>query len=111
MGDSGVSIFRPRPITRERRFVMLQLTDSAATLLREIQAQQEEAEKILRLVNRGDQFELAFDTAKEDDHVYQSEGTDVLLVEPAVAELLADATIDAQDTPEGPRLTLTSGSP
>lgn len=88
---------------------MLQLTDRAGALLKEIQAQQEEAgEKVLRLVNRGDQYELAFDTAKEDDHVFQREGTDVLLVGPDVAELLADATIDAQDTPEGPRLTLSS---
>ena len=87
---------------------MLQVTDRAATILREIQTQQGETEKVLRLVNQGDQFELSFDTVKEDDHAFQSEGTDVLLVGPDVAELLADATIDAQDTPEGPRLTLTS---
>jgi len=41
---------------------MLLLTDRAADLLREIQAHQEESEKVLRLVNQGDQFELTFDS-------------------------------------------------
>ena len=90
---------------------MLEITDRATSLLREIQADLEEAkEKTLRLVRQGDQFELNFDTANEDDQVFQSEGTDVLLVGPDVAELLADATIDAQDTPEGPRLSLSKRS-
>lgn len=88
---------------------MLQVTDRATALLREIQASQEEAtDKVLRLVSRGDQFELTFDTANEDDLVFQSEGANVLLVAPEMADTLADATIDAQDTPEGPRLTLST---
>jgi hypothetical protein len=32
----------------------------------------------------------------------------VLLVAPEVAEMLANATIDAEDTEEGPRLTLST---
>ena len=89
---------------------MLRLTERAATLFREIQLAQEDREKVLRLMDRGDGFELAFDAVQEDDHVFRSEGTDVLLVSPDIAEILADATIDAQDTPEGPRLTLSSQS-
>jgi Fe-S cluster assembly iron-binding protein IscA len=90
---------------------MLQVTDRAATLLRDIQAEQEESkDKVLRLVSQGGQFELTFDTASENDQVFKSAETSVLLVAPDVAETLADATIDAQDTPEGPRLTLSSGS-
>jgi len=88
---------------------MLSVTASAASLLGEIQASQEEAaDKVLRLINRGGQFELTFDTANEDDHIFQSEGKDVLLVAPDVATVLADAIIDTQDTPEGPRLTLST---
>jgi Fe-S cluster assembly iron-binding protein IscA len=90
---------------------MLQVTDKAATLLRDIQAEQEEGkDKVLRLVSQGDQFELAFDTAKDNDQIFKSEDTNVLLVAPDVAEVLAEATVDAKDTPEGPRLTLSSGS-
>lgn len=90
---------------------MLTVTNSAASLLQEIQASQEEAgEKVLRLINRSGQFELTFDVRNDDDQVFQSEGKDVLLVAPEVAESLADAVIDTQDTPEGPRLTLSSQS-
>ena len=87
---------------------MLLLTDRAADLLREIQAHQEESEKVLRLVNQGDQFELTFDSPQEEDQIFMSQGTNVLLVAQDVVEILADAVIDAQDTPEGPRLTLSS---
>ncbi|MBI1885931.1 MAG: hypothetical protein HYS09_06425 [Chloroflexi bacterium] len=87
------------------------VTDKAAQLLKDIQLGHEEAtEKTLRLVHKGDSFELTFDAASDDDQVFQTEGTNVLLVAPAVAEILAEATIDAQETTEGPRLTLTSQS-
>jgi Fe-S cluster assembly iron-binding protein IscA len=87
---------------------VLEVTDRAASLLREIQTAQEETAKVLRLLSKDDQFELTFDMPQEEDQVFQSEGTNVLAVAPEVADVLADATIDAQDTPEGPRLTLAS---
>ena len=88
---------------------MVTVSANAASLLREIQTTQEEGgEKVLRLVNRSGQFELTFDAVRDDDHVFQSEGKDVLLVAPEGAEGLAAATIDSQDTPEGPRLTLST---
>lgn len=90
---------------------MLEVTERAAQFLKDIQSgRQEAAEKTLRLVNKGGNFELTFDTANDDDQVFQSEGADVLLVAPDVAELLADATIDTQETAEGPRLTLSARS-
>ncbi len=89
----------------------LTVTDKAAQLLKEIQTGHEEAAaKTLRLIQRGDNFELTFDSASADDSVFQSEGNDVLLVAPDVSEILADATIDVQDTSEGPRLTLANSS-
>ncbi len=86
---------------------MVTVTEHAAQLLKEIQEGQEEsAGKVLRLVNRGGKFELAFDERREGDEIIQSGDTDVLLVATDVAELLGDATIDCQDTPSGPRFTL-----
>jgi Fe-S cluster assembly iron-binding protein IscA len=88
---------------------MVTVTERAAQLLKEIQEEHEEsASKVLRLVNRGDGFELTFDERREGDQILQSGDTDVLLVATDVAEFLGDATIDGQDTPSGPRLTPSS---
>ncbi|KPJ49131.1 MAG: hypothetical protein AMJ38_03900 [Dehalococcoidia bacterium DG_22] len=88
---------------------MVTVTERAAQLLKEIQEGQEEsAGKVVRLVSRGDRFEFAFDERREDDQVIQSGDTDVLLVGTDVSELLGDATIDSQDTPTGPRFTLST---
>jgi Fe-S cluster assembly iron-binding protein IscA len=88
------------------------VTDRAAQLLKDIQEGHEEgAGKTLRLLSRGDGFELAFDEQRESDHVVQSGEADVLLIGDDVSEVLGEATIDCQDTPAGPRFTLsTQGS-
>ena len=86
---------------------MVTVTERAAQLLKDIQEGHEEsANKVLRLVSRGDSYELTFDERREDDQIVQSGETDVLLVGTDVAELLGDATVDCQDTPAGPRFTL-----
>ena len=86
---------------------MVTVTERATQLLKEIQEGHEEsATKVLRLMNRGDSYELAFDERREGDEIVQSGDTDVLLVASDVAEVLGDATIDCQDTPAGPRFTL-----
>jgi Fe-S cluster assembly iron-binding protein IscA len=92
---------------------MLTVTEHAAQLLKEIQEGHEEStSKVVRLVNRDDRFEFAFDERREGDQVIQSGDADVLLVGTDVSELLGDATIDCQDTPSGPRFTLsTQGEP
>ena len=92
---------------------MVTVTDRAVEVLKEIQEGHEEsASKVVRLVNRGDRYEFAFDERQEDDHVIQCGDIDVLLVGTDVSELLGDATIDCQDTPTGPRFTLsTQGEP
>jgi Fe-S cluster assembly iron-binding protein IscA len=92
---------------------MVTVTERAAQLLKEIQEGHEESgSKVVRLVNRDGSFEFAFDERREGDQVIQSGDTDVLLVGTDVSELLGDATIDMQDTPTGPRFTLsTQGEP
>ncbi len=92
---------------------MVTVTERAAQLLKDIQEGHEEsASKVLRLVNRGDSFEFAFDERREDDQVVQSGDTEVLLVGTDVGDLLGEATIDCQETPAGPRFTLsTEGEP
>lgn len=88
---------------------MVTVTERAAQLLKEIQEGHEEsASKVVRLMNRGDRYEFAFDERHEDDEVIQCGDIDVLLVGTDVSELLGDATIDCQDTPTGPRFTLNS---
>ena len=86
---------------------MVTVTERAAQLLKEIQEGHEEsASKVVRLLNRGDRYEFAFDERHEDDQVIQCGDIDVLLVGTDVSELLGDASIDCQDTPTGPRFTL-----
>jgi Fe-S cluster assembly iron-binding protein IscA len=88
---------------------MVTVTEHAAQLLREIQQGHEQsATKVLRLVNRGDGFEFGFDERREGDQIVQSGDADVLLVGTDVAEVLGDASIDCQDTPAGPRFTLST---
>ncbi|HXG41497.1 MAG TPA: hypothetical protein VNL95_02095 [Dehalococcoidia bacterium] len=87
----------------------LVVTDRAAELLKEIKLELAETpDKTLRLIQRSGGFELAFDEARSDDHVYHSGDVPVLLVSPEVAAVLANATIDAEETDEGPRLTLST---
>ena len=86
---------------------MLVVTDQATAFLKKIHDNRDGAdEKIVRLVSSKGSFELAFDAAVENDQVFQSEGADVLIVAPEVAELLVKVTLDVKDTAEGPRLTL-----
>jgi Fe-S cluster assembly iron-binding protein IscA len=92
---------------------MVTVTERAAQILEEIQEGHEEsATKVVRLVNREGRFEFAFDERREGDQVIQNGDTDVLLVGTDVSDLLGEATIDCQDTPTGPRFTLsTQGEP
>lgn len=52
------------------------------------------------------QILLVLDREAPDDHVVEHEGSKVLLVEPQVASLLAEATLDTEDTPDGPKLVM-----
>lgn len=88
---------------------MVTVTERAAQLLKDIQEGHEEgAGKTLRLVSKDEGFELVFDEQLEDDRVVQSGETDVLLIAADVSDTLSGATIDCQDTPAGPRFTLST---
>lgn len=89
---------------------MLTVTDKAARYLREIlSTRPEESTQVLRIIFRDGNYELTLDDPREDDHVFEQDGETYLLVDPQVAEALSEATIDAQETTEGTRLTLTAG--
>jgi hypothetical protein len=94
---------------------MIEVTEQAAQILRdmriELQGTTDEgpADKVLRLVYSGGSFGVSLDFPREGDHIIQSEGTDVLLVDRELADAIPDATIGCQDTPEGPRLVIAAG--
>lgn len=91
---------------------MIEVTEQAAQLLKELRIKLQGANnerqggKVLRLIHSGVTFGIGFDFPREGDHVIQSEGTDILLVGADLADAIPDATIDCQDTPEGPRLVI-----
>jgi Fe-S cluster assembly iron-binding protein IscA len=88
---------------------MVTVTERAAQLLKDIQEEHEEGkDKVLRLVSRDDGFEMVFDEQREGDQVVQSGESDVLLIAAEVSDTLPGATIDCQDTPAGPRFTLST---
>ena len=60
------------------------LTDAATGKLRELLAQQDDADQALRVAVRGGgcsgfQYALALDRAKEDDHVFEHNGVSVVV--------------------------------
>ncbi|NIN63935.1 MAG: hypothetical protein GTO63_04305, partial [Anaerolineae bacterium] len=87
---------------------MIEVTERAAQLLKEIRIRVQGASdegrggKVLRLVHSEGSFGFGLDFPREGDHVIQSEGMDILLVDPDLAETLERVTIDFQDTPKGP---------
>lgn len=88
---------------------MVTVTERAASVLKELQADQEEGpDQILRIVKQDDDYELTFDTEREGDQIVESEGASVLLIGEDVATALDGAVIDCEDTAEGPRFTLST---
>ena len=64
----------------------------------------------LRLVIQDSQAALALDQERAGDQVIEHDGNPVLLVDPEIGQVLADVTIDVQETPSGNRLTLSRGT-
>jgi hypothetical protein len=52
---------------------------------------------------------LVLDSQREGDQVIEHENVPVLVIEPELSDSLSGALLDVRDTPEGPRLALTSG--
>lgn len=89
---------------------MLTVTERASELLWEIQKHRDEPDKTLRLVKQGEQYELSFGEAQEDDQVVTHQEEAVLLIDGELSTALDGITVDRTDTPQGPRLTM-SGPP
>jgi len=87
---------------------MLTLTDAAAALLRKrLVAQMSGPGVALRLVHGKRGFTLAFDRLRPGDESLSYKRKVVLLLNPAVAELLKLDTLEVKRGPAGDRLTLT----
>ncbi len=83
---------------------MFQLTEFAAQVLGKIkgQVQEEEPGTVLRLVRAGEtKFKFAIDAPAEGDQELYSTDEKVLVVDPEISGLLADVTLDCQETPQG----------
>ena len=85
---------------------MLQVSDNAKSLLKDLLQERPEPTHVFRLSKEGESFGLRFDAPAQDDIMFQHEEKDVLAVAADVAEGLGDVTIDREDSPEGPRLVL-----
>ena len=87
---------------------MLTVTESAKQQLRELLlSHSDDPEVGVRLTMGGPgQIGLTLDREKLDDHVVEYEGSKVLLFGPEVVNLVAEATLDTHDTPEGVRLVI-----
>ena len=87
---------------------MLTVTEAAKDKLMEtLLANTDDREIGLRLsMKPPGQLGLVLDKGSPADKVIEHEGLKLLLVEPELVGLLEGATLDVQDTPEGPKLVL-----
>ncbi len=90
---------------------MLTVTDKAAQHVRETLSREEESapRAAFRIVNTEKGYGFALDEAKEGDQIFEHEGENYLLLDTELGETLSSATLDAQESPEGTRLTLSEG--
>ena len=91
---------------------MLTVTESAKKLLKEIlSAHSEEPETCVRLVlNQPGQLGLVLSKENSDDQTVQYEGTKLLVVEPELATVLEEVTLDVGDTGEESKLVMRKNS-
>jgi len=88
---------------------MLNVTDKAAAALHEsLEASTSEESHALRLTRTAEGLALALDEQREGDQVVEHDDRTVLVIEEEISRALAGATLDATETPEGPRLVLQS---
>jgi Fe-S cluster assembly iron-binding protein IscA len=92
---------------------MLIVTDRAAQYLRETLTRKPEGSpEALRVVYNEEGYQLTLDDTKEGDQVFEQEGQKYLFLDAPVSEALSDATLDAQESPQGMRITLAvTGTP
>lgn len=88
---------------------MLNVTEKAAgALLESLDASKSEESQLLRLTRAAEGLGLALDQERDGDQVVEHDERKILVVEQDISQALDGATLDAVDTPEGPRLVLQS---
>lgn len=87
---------------------MFTVTESAKKLLKEIlSTHSDEPETCVRLIlNQPDQLGLILGKENSGDQTVQYEGTKVLVVEPQLATVLEEVTLDVGDTGEESKLVM-----
>lgn len=80
---------------------------AAEALHRALEVEEADESQGLRLTRTAEgSYWLRRDDEREGDDVFEHAGRKVLLVEPALSEALADATVDVVATDRGPQLAL-----
>jgi hypothetical protein len=86
------------------------VTDKAVRYLRETSSRKEEGTPVaFRIANTEEGYQFTLDEAKEDHQVLEHEGENYLLLDTEMGEALSNATLDVQESPQGPRLALAEG--
>ena len=86
---------------------MLTVTEAASAHLRRILDEAGQPEDVVaRFVREGSKAALRADTVKSGDVTFEHEGQTVLVADEAVSEMLADRTLDVQETEDGPQIKL-----
>ncbi|HUV46326.1 MAG TPA: hypothetical protein VMW45_04590 [Dehalococcoidia bacterium] len=87
---------------------MLTVTEDAKQILKEkLLAHTEDPELVLRLKGEpGGQLGLVLDKQAPDDYVVEHEEAKVLLIGKELADVVDELTLTTEDTPEGPKLTI-----
>jgi len=86
---------------------MLTVTEDAKALCAAILNQAEAPDSaVMRIVAEDKGLGLVADEVKDTDETFEVEGKTVLVVEPALAEQLADRKLSAIETEQGPQLSL-----
>jgi Fe-S cluster assembly iron-binding protein IscA len=88
---------------------MLTVTESASAHLADVLADAP-GEAVVRFTVQERSLAPRLDTPREDDVAFVHQGRKVLVLEPALAELLDDRILDACDTDAGAKLVLRVGN-
>ena len=83
---------------------MVVITDTAGTLLQQVQAEQEG--RVLRVETDAAGLVVGTSAPRTDDQVLFHDGRPVLRLSPEAVAALTGCTIDTLDTAEGPQLTI-----
>jgi hypothetical protein len=87
---------------------MLEISNSAMTLLMGALDAEALPDGVFRLVLADDSFALKVAAVEEGDVIYEQEGVAVLAAPPELADRLGSQVIDVEETDKGPRLIVLS---